>query len=32
MSYLICGAFVQFPAAESGRPRRVTLPLDPDDK
>lgn len=31
MPYLIRSAFVQFPA-ESGRPRRVTLPLDPNDK
>ncbi len=31
MSYLICGAFAQFPV-ESGRSPRVTLPLDPNDK
>ncbi len=31
MPYLIRSAFAQFPA-ESGRPRRVTLPLDPADK
>ncbi|MGO4330442.1 DUF4136 domain-containing protein [Cupriavidus sp. 2TAF22] len=31
MPYLIRSAFVQFPA-ENGRPKRVTLPLDPNDK
>jgi len=31
MPYLIRSAFVQFPG-ESGRSRRVTLPLDPNDK
>jgi hypothetical protein len=31
MPYPIRSAFAQFPV-ESGRSRRVTLPLDPDDK